>query len=207
MHRVPVVIAVTISAFACNPASTQSRDESQTVQMKEQAVEELEEPSRRERPTRPEPAEPIPSEELAVEMFELGPERPVRTSDGFEIHMLSGSPDWTFEFRKNEQVATQQHTGDSLYLEGVAFGELYVISEADNGAQVMLRSDAPTQPLSAESAMQIARREKEVRLGCEGAREETAVNPNGTAVLRVLADDGSEACRIVVGRYTGEIVD
>ena len=67
-------------------------------------------------------------------------------------------------------------------------------------------SDVPSQPLDEASAVAMARRERAQRLGCDGASEETLVNPNGTVTLRIL-DSGTESCRIDIGRFTREVVE
>lgn len=183
----------------------QKTEESETVQMKESAVEEIERPAERP-PPRPETPPPAEPDELAVEMFEVARDRPAKTEEGLRIEMLAGAPDWKFAFTHQGQTKTVEYTGEPLYVEGVAFGRLFVISAPGDSAQVTLRSDAPSQPLPEATAIDIARKERSSRLGCEG-KERVFAESNGTLVLEVPASQSAPGCRIVVGRYTGEIVD
>jgi hypothetical protein len=205
MKRTILLVSVLATALACG--SGQQTEEPEKVQMKETAVKEIEPPP--EPPTEPQeaPAEPAPEpEELAVQMFEVAPDRPAETDEGMQIRMDSGAPDWAFSFVYQGETKTVSYGGEPLYVEGVAFGKLFVISRLGENVQVTLRSDAPAQPLSVEAATKIARDEQQSRLGCEGKGRASA-EPNGTLILEVPGAEGELKCRIVVGRYTGEAVD
>jgi hypothetical protein len=203
MERTIGLAALVIGLVACG--TPQKKSEPDTVQMKETAIKEIEPPSEVEPPPeQPEP--PAQPEELAVQMFEVAPDQPAETDEGLQIRMDAGAPDWRFSFVRNGETQSVQYNGVPLYIEGVAFGQLFVISRPANAVQVTLRSDAPSQPLPEATAADIARTEQKTRLGCEGeAKIET--EPNGTLVLDVPNAPAKGSCRIVVGRYTGEVVD
>ena len=150
---------------------------------------------------RPQP----PEEELAVEMFDLA-SGAARASTGLEVRLLSGAPQWAFQFDHHGRKSTVNYAGSPLYVEGVLFGHLYVINKLGNSVQLTLRSDVPDNPLSPESALVLAKGERQSRLECEGEREVSEVHDNGTVLLRVLDPSGQETCRVVVGRYTQEVV-
>lgn len=179
------------------------------MQMKDQAVDEIEQTRAQERArvAGEQKVAPQPEEELAVEMFELVEGQAVRASSGLEVRMTSAAPNWTFVFDHHGRQTTVSTSSKPLYLEGVTFGHLYVITRFQDAVQITLRSDTPEAPLAPEAAFQIARRERTSRLGCDGEREETTVQDNGTALLRVLDDSGAEACHIVVGLYTHAVVE
>ena len=156
------LIAYCLSILLGCAASKTTSDEPQTVQMKAHAVRDIEEATKREDLVEQHPLPPqeqTPDEELAVEMFELTAERPVRSEDGLEIRLRSPGPSWVFDFDHHGRKTTASVQGKSLYLEGTAFGHLYVFSQFGDAIQVTLRSDAPAQPLAAEHAFGIARRE------------------------------------------------
>lgn len=205
MRRTIVVASLLTLALACG--SGQKTEEPEQVQMKEAAVKELEPPP--EPPTEPEeaPAEPeTEPEELAVQMFEVAPDRPAETDGGMQIRMDSGAPDWAFSFVHRGETNTVTYSGEPLYIEGVAFGQLFVISRLGETIQITLRSDAPAQPMTVDAATTIARSEQKSRLGCDG-KGRAFTEPNGTLVLEVPGAEGEPKCRIVVGRFTGEVVD
>lgn len=195
-----VVVAL---AAACG--GNNKPDEPQTVQMKEHVQETIPpEPDRDMRAPAPPVAET--AEELAVEMVDLNVGEPVTTEAGMTIRLTSGAPTYRVEFSKGGQTEVAEYSGDPLYIEGIAFGNLYTVSKFGEGVQATLRSDAPRAPLPAETAFEIARQEQKSQLGCEGEAQ-TYIDRNGTAVLRVVDASGGEACRIVVGLYTGRVVD
>lgn len=206
---VSLILALLAILPACSGSKQSETDD--TVQMKEQAVSDIEEEQveHRRRATVDDEETPPPQDddELVVEMFEVLPDKPARTESGLEIHMRSPGPSWAFEFDHHGRKTKVTYAGVPLYLEGHAYGHLYVISQLGDVVQVTLRADTEAAELTAEQAFEIARRERASRLGCDGTREETAVQNNGTAVLRVVDAQGAETCRIVVGRFTRQIVD
>lgn len=207
--RVGALGVAMCAMLSCSGAKPAPQDDS--VQMKDQAVRALDEEreqQRRQMPDRaPQQEAPADEGELAVEMFEVREGKPARAESGLEVRLLSGPPNWAFELDHHGRTARAQTSGTPLYIEGLAFGHLYVLTEFDGVAQVTLRSDAPGEPLSVDQAFELARRERAARLGCDGAREEPASGDNGTVRLRVLDDGGNEQCVIVVGRFTGEVID
>ncbi len=207
-NRSTLGVALLCGALVAGCSGPQSTESDDTVQMKRQAVDEIEE-ERAEKARRPiaEPDQPGDEEELIVEMFELRPGQPARAESGLEIHLVSGAPNWAFDLDHHGRKTKAQYTGKPLYIEGYAYGHLYVISQLGDVVQVTLRAAASDEALTENQAFEAARRERATRLGCDGAREETSVQTNGTAVLRVLDANGAESCRIVVGRYTQQIVD
>lgn len=208
MRYRPIALFVLGFFVGCG-GSRQASDDAQTVQMRDQAVRDLEteERERAERTPPPQEAVEEPGEELAVEMFELELNKPVRAESGLAVNLAAQAPYWTFEFDHHGRRLNVVHQGEPLYVEGVAFGHLYVITRLGEGVQLTLRSDAPESPLSMAEALEIARRERASRLGCEGVREVPEEAANGTVVLRIVDDRGKEGCRIVVGRYTRSVVD
>lgn len=192
-----------LAACSASPASTPD-EEAQTVQMKEHVQETVTPPDA---VTPPPPRVEAPEEELAVEIIDLRLNEPAQTESGMTVRMISGAPNYRFEFSKGGQTEVVEYGGTPLYIEGLAFGNLFTISRFGEGVQATMRSDAPRAPLPAETAFDIARKERSSQLGCSGPSEETSVEGNGTAVLQVLDANGTETCRIVVGLYTGRVVD
>ena len=203
MRRISLFLVGLGLLVSCGPSK--KPDEPQTVQMKDQVRESVLEAEREAVP--PAPAVQETEEELAVEIVDLDLGEPVRTESGVTIRLTSGPPDYRVEFSRNGETRVAEHSGEPLYIEGVAFGNLFTISKFGDAVQATLRSDAPRAPLPEQTALDIARAEKKSQLGCEGAQEEAYLDRNGTAVLRVLDASGKETCRIVVGLYTGRVVD
>ena len=214
MHTTPtsfilgLAFVCAIVGASCSAPQTDSSED--TVQMKDQAVSEIEQQRAEQVARRTQTAEQVPEaeeEEIVVEMFEVRSGEPARAENGLEVRMLSAGPDWKFELDHHGRKATAQHTGTPLYIEGEAFGNLYVLSQLGEVVQITLRPTEDGKTLTPDQAFEIARRERASRLGCDGPREETGVNENGTAVLRILDASGAESCRIVVGLHTQQIVD
>lgn len=203
--RLKTITVLATILTACAGGTSSTREEPQTVQMREH-VEETVAPPRDPAPPAP-PHVAAPEEELALEIIDLQLGQPVQSESGMTIRMTSGAPAYRFEFERNGETQSAQYSGTPLYMEGLAFGNLYTISRFGEGVQATLRSDAPRAPLPPETAFDIARQQRSSQLGCSGASEETVVEENGTAVLRVLDAQGTETCRIVVGLYTGQVVD
>lgn len=203
--RFKTFTALLATLTACSTSNDATQEEPQTVQMKEH-VQETVTPPPEPRPPAP-PHVATPEEELALEIIDLQVGQPVQTESGMTIRMTAGAPSYRFEFSRGGEIETAQYSGTPLYIEGLAFGNLYTISRFGEGVQATLRSDAPRAPLPPATAFDIARQQRSSQLGCSGASEETIVEENGTAVLRVLDAQGNETCRIVVGLYTGQVVD
>lgn len=206
-RRSAIVVSALVGGLAaCGGA--QGAREPDTVQMKDQVVEEIEQEQARAQLREPAaPHHQADQEELAVEMFDIAPDRPARAEGGLVIHQRSAGPDWSFEFDHHGRTDVITYRGTPLYAEGIAYGHLYVLSQLGDAVQVTLRSDVPDRALTPDAALTLARRERQSRLGCEGEREESDVLDNGTVMLRVLDPSGTESCRIIVGRYTAEVVD
>lgn len=210
MKHTCLMISVALLAVGC--ASTpDAPDDSDTVQMKNDTVKEIEEQRAAEKSRRPPPPPreeaTMPPEELAVQMYEVSGGDPVVTENGIAISVASSKPPWAFTLSKSGQSVKAVDPGGELYIEGVAFGELFVFSKFGDATQVTLRSDAPQSPLTLEEASRIADAELAGRLDCKGTRDPGTAQPTGTVVFSVTGADGSISCQIVVGRFTRGVVD
>ena len=205
-------LTAALIAAGCSAAPASSTDDE--VQMKEQAIQDLQEARQtqaREAQARESmqdgPDAQVAAEELAVEMFELRPAESVRSQSGLEIRLVQAGPPWTLAFDHHGRQTNAQTSANPLYAEGVAFGHLWVAEQSGNSVQLTLRSDAPTQPLTDDEALTLARRERAARVGCDGAKEVPEARDNGTFALRVVDGSGAQGCVVVVGRFTREVVD
>lgn len=111
-----------------------------------------------------------------------------------------------FEIARGDDKLVVDFQGEEeLYLEGVAFGQLYVI-QGDRHIKATLYAGAPHEPLTEEEAVELAKGAMKAR-GLLGEGGHSYSLGPGTLRIRNYERDGQETCRVVIGLHTREVVD
>ncbi|MFH1435588.1 MAG: hypothetical protein ABIJ56_07705 [Pseudomonadota bacterium] len=171
----------------------------------------------------PEPGEaPLPGEK-----FDIALDKPYTTKDGMEIllagkghkHAAGGggvTSNYELTIKKGEETQPFSYSYDSdmlyWYMEGIAFDTLFTVSPpfvADDERRAVTLTPWAGQPLDDDAARdkgrEVAKKFAE-EMGCKGDGSSSGMPTKGTVLLTVMQGDKPQ-CTLLVGVYTGRLID
>lgn len=200
--RIAVALVLTLSSASCLLVACESGP--RPTQEPETSL--IGEPPA-ERPTKtaqqaPEVEEAPVEDDLRVELVMLEKGNPYKTDSGLVVRLRSESPvEVVMTGAEDEEVIVLDER--ATYAEGTAFGSTWSLS-TDAGLHLNLRHDPPL-PLTTEQAREVALRELDANLGCDGDIR-SADAPRGTVRVVRVDDSGETVCSATVGLFTREVL-
>ena len=216
MKTLLVLCATTLAITGC--AATETPQEPQTVQMRENLSEE----DHRQLVPGPNPQSGSTSEdpvksvgEDAIEVVQLFEGQTYIAGTGLQVTLISRAPtskglDIEVRFSRGDESFDVFQQGNPAYHEGSAFGTLYSVSATTSQTLLTLHGKAPDAPIDVSTAARVASPVLNERPDCRGAERVSALgDTNGTIEIRAVKGEQPRlqiVCAIRVGLYTRQVI-